>query len=1225
MTRAIQPQHLKYLVSVALAGLLALALLLAFVVFQGAAQAVTFNVNSTGDASDANTGDGNCNDGTGSCTLRAAIEQAGSGDTIDIPAGVYTLTLGTELTINRSLTLNGAGSGDTIIQAAASTGAATSRVMRVGNKTVEISGVTIRHGNASGAVSAGGIFNNGGNLTITDSTIADNLHDDGAGGIFNNGGTLNITGSIISDNLTTGQSEGGGIANTGPATVTNSTISGNKANIGGGIWSNSAGSLNITDSTISGNNAASAAGIFSSGPTTVVRSTVSFNIDTTDFTAGGIVVDGTTLTVINSTIHGNRGGRGGIKGNFATATITNSTITGNHGFLSGGGVSAGGTFTVTNTIIAGNTTSHNQNKGPDCVANGSTASGGHNLIGIDCEAALWPVTTGDIVGTQASPLNPILGPLQDNGGPTPTRAPLPTSPALDGGGDGVLGSPLFLTTDQRGAGFPRLLGAHVDIGAFEAEPPDTPQTSPFNVTKTGDSSDGLCGVGDCSLREAIASGDSGDAINIPLGVYTLTQGSELTISQNLTLTGAGSGDTIIQAAASSADATFRVFTISGGNSPTISNVTIRQGFTGTNGGGIRNLGTLTLNNSTVSGNTAGGSGGSGGEGGGGIANNGTAIITNSIISDNSASLEGGGIISREGAALTLVNTTVSGNTATGDGGGIWNNGTADLTTSTVTGNTSGQNGGGGGIWNSSTLTVASTIVNRNFAFEGGGIRNEGTLTVTDSTIRGNTAQTPGGGIDNRGSLTLRNSTVSSNNAHNAGGILNFGGTLNVTNSTISGNTANVSGGGIFNSNAGTLTVANSALTDNTANGSSSGSGGGIHKFSGTVTLTNTIIAGNANPNSPDCSGSPTSLGHNLIGDDTGCGFTPASGDLSNTDPLLGPLADNGGPTLTHALLPGSPAIDAGDNSVLGPPNNLTGDQRGEPRLSGMHVDIGAYELQATPPPTLPRMPSLQQQLDILADPSVPPELALEAINRLPGIIIGTPVVLPTSGGQVSMETWMETVRFYNRAKIDLEDAIAILGDVKLGTAARPPHVDSGVRAHANQVSVLLEGTLSVIRGLAHQVSGIDPAGTVPPHLRTDRQRIESPFLPLAPVGFGHFPVERTEVCNVESGETSSFGTDTGGSFSEFSSHSRPCVITKESFGVKAVLFHRIIPVYQEPWDVRESPIIGHQVVWYIRWVPAEHIKTIIYEPDTTGDIRMRIGQRDVLMPGLSKFWSFYQP
>ena len=78
--------------------------------------------------------------------------------------------------------------------------------------------------------------------------------------------------------------------------------------------------------------------------------------------------------------------------------------------------------------------------------------------------------------------------------------------------------------------------------------------------------------------------------------------------------------------------------------------------------------------------------------------------------------------------------------------------------------------------------------------------------------------------------------------------------------------------------------------------------------------------------------------------------------------------------------------------------------------------------------------------------------------------------------------------------------------------------------------------------------------------------------------------------------------------------------------MKDVLFHRIIPIYQDAWDVRESPIIGHQVVWYIRWIPAEHIKTIIYEQDpVTGRVKMRVQQRDVLMPGLSKFWSFYSP
>ena len=158
------------------------------------------------------------------------------------------------------------------------------------------------------------------------------------------------------------------------------------------------------------------------------------------------------------------------------------------------------------------------------------------------------------------------------------------------------------------------------------------------------------------------------------------------------------------------------------------------------------------------------------------------------------------------------------------------------------------------------------------------------------------------------------------------------------------------------------------------------------------------------------------------------------------------------------------------------------------------------------------------------------------------------------------------------------------------------------------------------------MKGVDPTAAIPPHLRTDRGKIEGPFLPPAPGRFGHFPVERVEVCNVESGESSASGTDTGGSFSEFSSNSSSCIIMKETFGVKAVLFPRIIPIFQEPWDVRESPIIGHEVVWYIRWLPAEHIKNIIYTQDPfTGHVKIRVRQFDILMPGLSKFWNFFPP
>ena len=218
--------------------------------------AATLIVNSTGDAHDANAGDGACDDGTGKCTLRAAIEQAASGDSIDIPTGTYTLTLGTELVIDKSLTLTGAGSGDTIIQAATGERIAGFRVLRIlfGN-TVAISGVTIRHGDSAhtqccsghgGGIRIGGGTNS---LTLTDSTVSRNWADGSGGGIWNSSKTL--TSSTISGNTAVG---GGGIYSSGgTVNLTNSTVSGNTApgSDGGGISNRgSRGTVILTDSTV---------------------------------------------------------------------------------------------------------------------------------------------------------------------------------------------------------------------------------------------------------------------------------------------------------------------------------------------------------------------------------------------------------------------------------------------------------------------------------------------------------------------------------------------------------------------------------------------------------------------------------------------------------------------------------------------------------------------------------------------------------------------------------------------------------------------------------------------------------------------------------------------------------------------------------------------------------------------------------------------------------------
>ena len=363
------------------------------------------------------------------------------------------------------------------------------------------------------------------------------------------------------------------------------------------------------------------------------------------------------------------------------------------------------------------------------------------------------------------------------------------------------------------------------------------------------------------------------------------------------------------------------------------------------GGGIDNSGTVLLSNSTVSGNSASGVIGYGG----GISNDGIMNVSNSNLSSNWAG-DGGGISNNKSGTMNVSNSTLSSNSVALSGSGISNDGIMNVRNSTISGNSAEF--GGGGISNGGTMSVNNSTISGNLADNGGGILNGGTMNVNNSTISGNVVPR----------TSFSNATIGGNPTGTGGGIFNND-TMNVNNSTISGNSADT-GGGIYNAYRGTVTLLFSTVTQNQA-----ANGGGVYQNDvplgppfglpsdpqspGSASVRHTIIAANlnsANGVNSDVSGTFKSEGYNLIGDSTGStGFDEAIGDIVGTsdnpiDPRLAPLDFNGGTTQTIALLPDSPAIDAGDPTMLD--TDPTTDQRGFPRVSNGRADIGAFEFSS---------------------------------------------------------------------------------------------------------------------------------------------------------------------------------------------------------------------------------------------------------------------------------------
>jgi hypothetical protein len=803
----------------------------------------------------------------------------------------------------------------------------------------------------------GGIWTYGDRVSVTNCTFSNNNHGVNGGAVEVASGTMMVTNCAFSLNSAY---VGAGIDNRGDLTVANSTLSINVSGFGGGIHNE--GMLKVTDSTLWGNFAAAGGGgggLNNSGTATLTNCTVSRNFANALDTAGGIDTSSrntnASTTLVNCTVAGN----------------INYNAAGPGGLFAGRYGSGQANVTLGNTIVANNSGHQFGTAGPSggaYVGPGTFVSRGHNL-------------SSDASGNLSQPsdqqnTDPLLGPLQDNGNDGPlagapdsqqvvlTMALLPGSPAIDQGSlalavDPATALPLF--TDQRG--FDRVENSKPDIGAFEVQL--------YLVYSNADS----VVVGGGTLRSALSNANQagGSVIAFTAG-GTINLASPLPpITRSVQILGPGPNDLTVQRSTAAGTPNFRIFTV-GGPTGAIHDVSVTiDGMTIANG-----------NASLVNGNT---------RFGGGIFNVGHLTVSNCILSGNTAQIDGGGIDNQAAGTLRVIDCTFVGNSAQATDGGIANLGTLIISGSTLSGNTAPI---GGGIGSNGPVQVTNCTFAGNIASYGGGIFYRGrTLTVTSSTFTGNSASYGGGIYSNAGTVTLTNSVFAGNSAYLGGGIANeiasdSSSTLKATNCTFSGNSA-FGGGGLHNE--GTASLTNCTVSGNSANTLDTAAGietsavnspasttlvnctvagntnhyaagpGGL--FAGrygtaqaTVTLQNTIVANNSGNQFGTAGasvgpGTFVSQGHNLSSDSSGNSFA-ASTDLHGLDPLLAPLGNYGGPLAgapgsqqvvpTIALLPGSPAIDSGSDALAVDPDGhpLATDQRGFSRFTST-VDIGAFE------------------------------------------------------------------------------------------------------------------------------------------------------------------------------------------------------------------------------------------------------------------------------------------
>ena len=918
---------------------------------------------------------------SGPGTLRQIILEASSGDMIDFAVGgVITLTSG-PLGISKSLNIAGPGAANLAVR-----GDGSNRVFSVTAGEVNLSGLTITGGRvASDPFGPGGI---------------------GRGAGIYNTGSLNLERCVLSNNIVAGISgAGGAVYSSGTLGLNQCTVQGNSANTGGGVCNSGPG--NVAFSTLSANIAFSdfyvgeGGGIYNSGPLGVMASTLSGN--SADYAGGAIRHAGGSLAIQHSTIAANGGG--GINSSSGSPTLFNSIVANAYSDLSGAFTSAGynlisqtnGATGFTNGInhdVAGNsaapldaqllpladnggfTRTHAVRLSSPAIDAGASRGAPMDQIGqprvfdwalypnvndacdigafenhefslaeaLDNGALVWlsngdavwfgqnAVTRDDFNSAQSGAIADRQQSVLSTTVNGPGKLAFWWKVSSEANGDylrfrdsGVEQGAISGEVDWERRVFYVGAGAHelewvytknasvtagADSGWLDEVSFAAGNTGPQTLTVTN-----LADSGSGTLRELVGVAADDDIINFGVpGTITLTSG-QLVIGKHLRIAGPGAANVTI-----SGNLNQRIFEIAARTSVRISGLKLLNGRPANyqDGGAVLNAGTLALDDCIVAGNRA---------------------------------YDGGGVFNS--GSLTASNCTISANAITYDGygGGIYNSGgSVTLTACAILGNSSGNDiSDGGGIYNPrGTLTANKCVISGNTAYAGGGggIYTGGICNISDSTISGNVAIAGGGFLNEGGSAALSGCTLSGNNAYDddGGGLLSFGGPTALRLCTISENSSDFSGGGIACINGVSLTSC--TVVSNLAY-----DGGGID---GAVTMQNTILAGNATHtvagHGPDARGTITSADYNLIQQTNDCAISGAvTHNLIGLDPRLGVLQDNGEPTWTHALLPGSPAIDAGHSG------GLATDQRGHPRTidfpaipnaaGGDGSDIGAFELE----------------------------------------------------------------------------------------------------------------------------------------------------------------------------------------------------------------------------------------------------------------------------------------